>query len=358
MRGGEKALEVICGLYPDAELFTLFHVPGQVSARIERLKPRTSLVQWLPLARRYYRHYLPLFPFLIEQFDFDPFDLVISTSHCAAKAVVTPGRTRHLCYCHSPMRYAWDQYPAYFGPQRLGAFRSRAIRPIIAALARWDARTADRVDRFLANSHHVARRIGRYYNRAATVVYPPVDTAFYHPHDAGAEDYFLMVSALVPYKRIDIAIRACTMLGAPLRIVGQGPELRRLTQMAGPTIEFMGSRPDGEIRDLYRGARALLLPGEEDFGIAPVEAQACGRPVVALARGGALETVEDGVSGVLVADASVEAFVAGLERIEQMTFDPTVIRQSAERFSRAHFADAVRAHATDALTAPPEAARW
>ncbi len=358
MRGGEKALEVICEQYPDAELFTLFHVPGQVSPRIERLEPRSSIVQWLPFARRYYRHYLPLFPFVVEQFDFDPFDLVISTSHCAAKSVVTPGRTRHLCYCHSPMRYAWDQYHAYFGAQRLGAFRSRAIRPVVAALARWDARTASRVDRFLANSHHVAGRISRYYNRAATVVYPPVDTAFYHPGNLGVGEYFLMVSALVPYKRIEIAIRACGMLGAPLRIVGQGPELRRLTQIAGPTVEFMGPRPDGDIRDLYRGARALLLPGEEDFGIAPVEAQACGRPVVALGRGGALETVQDGVSGVLVAETSAAAFADGLERVQQTSFDPTVIRQRAERFSRPRFADEMRTHVKDALSAPPETARW
>jgi len=358
MRGGEKALEVLCEQFPKATLFTLFHVPGQVSPRIERLRPRVSLIRWLPMARRYYRYYLPLFPFAIEQFDFDEYDLVISTSHCAAKAVVTPGRTPHLCYCHSPMRYAWDQYEAYFGAQRFGRWRARAVRPVIAALARWDARTANRVDRFLANSQHVARRIDRYYGRAATVVYPPVDTTFYQPSGADIEDYFLMVSALVPYKRVELAIRACNLLAAPLRIVGQGPEHSRLMQVAGPTVEFLGARPDGEIRELYRRAIALVLPGEEDFGIAPVEAHACGRPVVALARGGALETVEDGVNGFLVADDSPEAFADALERVRAEPFDVEAIRDSALRFSRARFAENIVAHVTDTLNATPEALRW
>jgi hypothetical protein len=184
MRGGEKVLEVLCDLYRDADLFTLVHVPGSVSPLIERRRLRTSLIQRLPLADRHYRHYLPLFPFAVEWFDLDAFDLVISTSHCAAKAVVKPGRARHLCYCHTPMRYAWDQFDAYFGPARAGRLGSRALRPVLAALARWDAATAHRVDRFVANSRHVADRIRRYYNRSASVVYPPVDTTFFHPDGA------------------------------------------------------------------------------------------------------------------------------------------------------------------------------
>jgi len=358
MRGGEKALEVLCERYPKATLFTLFHARGQVSAQIERLRPRRSVVQWLPMARRYYRQYLPLFPFVIEQFDLDAYDLVISTSHCAAKSVVVPGRGRHLCYCHSPMRYAWDQYSAYFGPERLGRLRSRAVRPLVAALARWDARTAGRVDRFVANSRHVARRIGRYYNRRAAVVYPPVDTAFYHPDDTTPGDYFLMVSALVPYKRIDVAIQACEMLGARLRIVGQGPEHARLRSLAGDQVEFLGRLPDEQVRAQYRSAAAVLLPGEEDFGIAPVEAQACGRPVVALARGGALETVEPGVSGILVAQDTPEAFADGLEAARRTPFDPAAIRTRALRFSRERFAAAIEAHIQETLGAPAEAVRW
>jgi glycosyltransferase involved in cell wall biosynthesis len=358
MRGGEKALEVLCEKYPTATLFTLFHTKGRVSPVIERLRPRSSILQSLPLAGRYYRHFLPLFPFAIEQFDLDSYDLVISTSHCAAKSVVVPGRTPHLCYCHSPMRYAWDQYDSYFGPQRLGALRSRAIRPVIAALARWDARTATRVDRFLANSKHVARRIGRYYNRRAAVVYPPVDTTFYYPDDSVLGDYFLMVSALVPYKRVEVAIQACGMIGAPLRIVGQGPELARLQRMAGPTVEFLGALPDAEIRRLYLGAQALLLPGEEDFGIAPVEAQACGRPVVALARGGALETIEHEVTGILVTQDSPDAFAEGLEAVRRASFDPDAARTRALRFSREQFAQSIEAHVRDTMTAPTDRLRW
>jgi glycosyltransferase involved in cell wall biosynthesis len=177
----------------------------------------------------------------IEQFDLDPYDLVISSSHCAAKAVVAPGRARHLCYCHSPMRYAWDQFDAYFGPARAGRFASRWVyRPALARLARWDASTADRVHRFVANSAHVAGRIRRYYNRLATIVYPPVDTIFFHPADVPPGSHFLIVSALVPYKRIELAMAACDRLGAPLRIVGDGPDRARLDAQAGRNVEFVG----------------------------------------------------------------------------------------------------------------------
>ena len=196
-----------------------------MSEPLERQSARQSFVQWLPAAPRHYRQYLPLFPTAIEQFDFDPYDLVISTSHCAAKSVVVPGRARHVCYCHSPMRYAWDQFDSYFGEAQVGRLRSRLLRPVLARLARWDRDTASRVDRYVANSHYVAGRIRRYYNRGSTVVYPPVDTAFYRPDPARSpEPFFLVVSALVPYKRVDVAIRACRAAGAALTIVGKGPE--------------------------------------------------------------------------------------------------------------------------------------
>src|SRR6185503_11130842 len=251
-------------------------------------------LQKLPFARTQYRKLLPLFPTAIEQFDLDAYDLVISSSHCAAKAVVAPGRARHICYCHSPMRYAWDQFDAYFGPARVGGFASRWVyAPMLKRLARWDAATASRVGRFVANSQHVAGRIRRYYNREATIVYPPVDTTFYHPDTTPPGQHFLIVSALVPYKRIDVAIDAARRVGATLRIVGDGPDRARLERHAnGPSttpgarpVEFLGRATDDAIRDEYRRALAVVLPGEEDFGIVPVEAQACGRPVVALARG-------------------------------------------------------------------------
>ena len=225
MRGGEKALELLCEAYPSADLFTLFHVPGSVSPVIERLRPRTSVLQKLPGMRRFYRYCLPLFPAAIEQFDLDRYDLIISTSHCAAKAVVKTGKARHLCYCFTPMRYAWDQFDAYFGEGRIGTTKNRALRPVLRALARWDAATAGRVDRYVAISQHVASRIRRYDNRDADVIYPPVETGFFSPDDTVArENFLLIVSALVPYKRIDVAIEASRLSNMPLRIVGDGPE--------------------------------------------------------------------------------------------------------------------------------------
>jgi glycosyltransferase involved in cell wall biosynthesis len=313
MRGGERVLELLCGLFPDADIHALFHHRGSVSATIERHRVRTSFLQHLPLAKTHYRSYLPLYPFAIERFDLDAYDFVVSSSHCAAKAVVPSGRARHLCYCHSPMRYAWDQFEAYFGPARVGRIASRWFyRPLLASLARWDASTAGRVHRFVANSQHVAGRIRRYYNRQATIVYPPVDTVFFHPSASPRARHFLIVSAFVPYKRIDIALDACRRIGAPLRIIGDGPDRARLERAAGPDVQFLGRLADDQVRDEYRQALAVILPGEEDFGIVPVEAQACGCPVVALGRGGALETVIDRDTGMLFPELSVESLAGEL----------------------------------------------
>ena len=361
MRGGEKVLEALCELYPDADIFTLLHVPGSVNATIERHCIRTSFVQRLPLAASKYRWYLPFFPAAVEQFDLDGYDLVISSSHCAVKAVVPRGAAWHISYSHSPMRYAWDQFDAYFGPARVGAVASRWLyRPILARLARWDAATAHRVHRFVSNSNHVAGRIRRYYNRDATTVYPPVDTAFYQPDHTAPGAHFLIVSALVPYKRLEIAIDACARAGAPLRIVGEGPlrsELERRAASRGSQVEFLGWQAPEQIRDEYRRATAVLLPGEEDFGIVPVEAQACGRPVVALARGGALETVRHDETGVLVAEPTAEAFAAALERLGRMRLDPARLRANAERFSRDRHLAQMRA-VIDETLAEPQGRRW
>jgi len=344
MRGGEKVLEVVCGLYPDADIHTLFHWRGSVSPTIERHRIHTSFLQHMPWARSQYRRYLPLFPTAIEQFDLDGCDLVISSSHCAAKGVVAPGRARHVCYCHSPMRYAWDQFDAYFGPERVGAVASRWLyRPVLSRLARWDAATAHRVHRFIANSRHVAARIRRYYNREATIVYPPVDTVFYQPADVSPESHFLIVSAFVPYKRIEIAIDACRRIGAPLRIVGDGPDRERLQRLAGSDVTFLGALPDEQLRSEYQRARALIMPGEEDFGIVPLEASACGRPVVALSRGGAAETVVPGITGTLVDELSPGAFGDAIAHTLDRSFDRGAIRAHAERFSRQRFADEMAA---------------
>jgi len=351
MRGGEKVLEALCELYPHAPVFTMVHVPGTESPVIARHRIRASPLSRLPGVARYYRHLLPLFPAAAETFDLDAFDLVLSSSHCAVKSAVRPGRAVHLSYCHTPMRYVWDQREAYFGPRRLGRAGAAALRPVLAWLARWDAGTASRVDRYLANSQHVARRIARYYNRRADVVHPPVDTGFYRPDGRPAGDFALAVSALAPYKRLDIAVDACRLAGVTLRVVGWGPEEARLKAASGGSVELLGTRSDEEIRELYRASGVVLLPGEEDFGIVPLEAQACGRPVVAAAAGGALETVVDGVTGVLVEPGSAEAMAEGIRRALGARFDPATLRQHAEAFGRERFKARVAAIADETLAA-------
>jgi glycosyltransferase involved in cell wall biosynthesis len=313
MRGGEKVLEVLCERFPEADVFTLVHVAGSVSGTIERHRIRTSFVQRLPGSRRYYRYYL------------------------------RPEGARHLCYCLTPMRYAWDQFDAYFGRERIGRIGSAVMRPVMNRLARWDRATANRVDRYVAISHYVAGRIRRYYNREASVVYPPVDTDFFCPDDSASERYALVVSALVPYKRIDVAIEACARVGVPLKIVGDGPERPSLQRRFGARAEFLGRRSNEDVLELYRRAAVVLLPGEEDFGIVPVEAQACGRPVVALGRGGATETVRPGETGLLVEDTSVESFAESVDAALRHSFDRTVIRRHAERFGRVRFGDEMEA---------------
>jgi glycosyltransferase involved in cell wall biosynthesis len=373
MRGGEKALEVFCELFPAADLFTLVYLKGTVTPVIERRLVRKSPIHWLPLAGKLYRQYLPLFPMAIEQFDLDAYDLVISTSHCAAKSVVVTGRARHLCYCLTPMRYAWDQFDAYFGPDRVGTLPSALLRPVLAGLARWDRATEGRVHRYLAISQYVARRIALYYNRQSTLVYPPVDTEFYclasdealtavpstrSPNQPVADSpHFLVVSALVPYKRVDLAMLAARRAGVRLTVIGSGPERQHLEHLAGDGIELAGWRTDEEIRDWYRTCTATILPGEEDFGIVPVEAQACGRPVVALGRGGALDTVIDGETGVLVGDTSVESLAAALQRAAATRWQPARIRAHAETFSRQRFVTAIEQVVDDTMRAPA-GQRW
>jgi len=364
MRGGEKALEVFCEIFPDADLFTLVYLPGTTSPLIERRTVKRSAIQWLPFAGKLYRQYLPLFPIAVEQFDLDPYDLVISTSHCAAKSVVVTGRARHLCYCLTPMRYAWDQFDAYFGPERVGKAGSAVLRPILASLARWDRATEGRVHRYLAISQYVARRIALYYNRESTLVYPPVDTEFYTPDPAGSapaasptKPRFLVVSALVPYKRVDLAMMAARHAGVGLTVIGNGPERANLERLTGDGIELKGWMSNDEILEQYRSCVAAILPGEEDFGIVPVEAQACGRPVVALGRGGALDTVIDGETGVLFADTTVESLAASLTRAASIQWDAAKIRRHAERFSRARFVSEIQ-HIVDDTLSAPAGQRW
>jgi len=349
MRGGEKVLEAIAAIYPEADIYTLVHVKGSVSPLIESRRIRASFIQRLPGAARYYRHYLPLFPMAVEQFDLGGYDLVISISHCAAKAVICGPRTRHLCYCLTPMRYAWDQFDEYFGAHRTGRAGEAAYRQVMSWLARWDAATAARADRFVAISHYVASRVARYYARQADVVYPPVDTGFFSPDGSEPKAQALVVSALVPYKRIDLAIEACARADVPLRVIGDGPELARLRRLAGPGVTFTGWVSGEDIRSAYRQAGVVLLPGVEDFGIVPLEAQACGRPVVAVAEGGALETVVDGVTGTLVPGRSPDGWAGAIRRTLDAKLPGEPIRRHALKFGRERFAAEIRAEADRVL---------
>ena len=338
MRGGEKVLEVFCELFPDAPIYTLLHVPGSVSPIIERHRIETSFVQRLPKVATTYRHYLPLFPTAIESFNFAGYDLILSSSHCVAKGVIPHAGTKHISYVHTPMRYVYEMYDQYFGPQHMGRLK-RCIIPFFANYLRmWDVATAGRVDHFVANSENVRRRIQRHYRRDATVIWAPVDTQRLTLSEK-SDDYYLVVSALVPYKRVDLAVAAAAKLGRRLVIVGMGPERSALEKLAGPNVKFLGWQSDEQVRDWYAGCRALLFPGEEDFGIVPLETQACGKPVIAFGRGGALETVADGETGLFFAEHTVGALAAAMTRLEQQRdrFVPAKIRAHAMKFDRAVF---------------------
>ena len=342
MRGGERGLEVFCELFPDAPLYTLVHVPGSVSSVIERRRIVTSFVQRLPGAASHYRRYLPLFPAAVRGFDLADHDLVISLSHCAAKAVPRPPGALHLSYCFSPMRYVWDLYDDYFG-SRAGLAVRAVMPPIAAALRAWDRRTGG-VDGFVAISQHIAERIRRVYGRSADVIHPPVDTARFRPA-ARPDDFYLVVAALVPYKRIDLAVAAANRLRRRLLVVGSGPEARRLRAQAGPTVEFVGWRPDAEVADLYARCRAVLFPAVEDYGIVPLEAAAAGRPTIALARGGALETMiglgrlDAAPTAVFFDEQSEDALTQAILEFEaaEHRFDPAALRARALEFDTAVF---------------------
>jgi glycosyltransferase involved in cell wall biosynthesis len=343
MRGGEAVLEAIASLFPQAPIFTLLHVAGSVSPALELHPIHASFLQRVPGVARHYRRLLPLFPAAVEDFDLGGFDLVISSSHCAAKGVIPPPGSYHLCYCHTPMRYAWDQEHAYF-PRRRG-LRARLRGLALTALRAWDVAASARVDRFLANSRFVAERIRRFYGREARVLPPPVDADFFSPaategESAGTEGgpYVLAVAALARYKRLDLAIEACRRLGLELRVVGTGPEWSTLKRLAGSGVRFLGRVDRERLRSLYRGALCLVQPGIEDFGIAPVEALACGTPVVALGRGGVLDVVEDGVHGVLYQEQeSASAVAEAIDSRRRIRFNPLDLRRRAEAFSIMRF---------------------
>jgi glycosyltransferase involved in cell wall biosynthesis len=344
MRGGEKCLEVACRRWPEAPLYTLLHQPGSVTPIVEDRPLRTSFLQRLPGVERYYRYLLPLMPLAVH-WQIPPADLLLSFSHCVAKAVQPPPDVPHVCYCFTPMRYAWHMRRSYFRDARAGLVTQMRDR-LLAALRDWDRATAGRVTHFVAISRTVRQRIQDCYGRDSTVIYPPVDTDFYYPAPVAREDFYLVVSACAPYKRLDLAVEACKQLGRQLVVIGSGQDEKRLRALAGPTITFLGWQPDEVIRDHLRRCRAFLFPGEEDFGIVPLEANACGAPVIAFDRGGATETLHGlghsrEPTALFFAEQSSDCLVAAIEHFEEHrdAFDPAAARQQALHFNPRRFAD-------------------
>jgi glycosyltransferase involved in cell wall biosynthesis len=342
MRGGEKCLEVLCELFPDAPIYTLLHMKGAMSPLIESREIHTSFIQHFPFVEQKYRTYLPLFPFAIQSFDFSQFDVLISMSHCVAKGAMPRPGALHLCYCFTPMRYVYEMYDEYFGKNQAGILTRTAMALLAPMLRLWDRSTASRVDHFVAISDHIRKRIARHYRRDAEIIFPPVDIERFRISERD-DGYYLIVSALVPYKKVDLAINAFNNNGGRLVIVGRGPDEEKLRRLAHSNIEFVGWKDDSELAALYGGCTALVFPGEEDFGIVPLEAMASGKPVIAYGKGGALETVEDGISGVFFNEQTVTALEDAVHRAARIRFDPLRINSRAIQFSRSIFKKKLKA---------------
>ncbi len=342
MRGGERCLELIGKEFPKAELYTLLYRPELISEPIRSRTVHTSGLQRIPGFREHYRWFLPLFPMAIESFRVpDGTDLILSTSHCVAKGLRKPAGAKHLCYCFTPMRYAWSMQDDYFGRNPL---KRAALDVVLSRLRAWDKKASAGVDQFVAISHYVKARIQTFYGREASVVYPPVATDYFTPDGRGSHDGFdLVVSALVPYKRVDLAVKAYSQTGFPLKVSGVGTDMEALQKIAAPNVEFLGRVPDEGVRELYRRCRFLVFPGKEDFGIVPLEAQACGKPVLAFGEGGLLETVVPDQTGVFFPKQTPEALAEVVERAETLAWDAAAIRHHAEGFSETRFLEGLRA---------------
>ena len=351
-RGGEKVLDLLCELLPESDLYTIIHVPGSTTPRIDERRIVSSWLSRLPGVRHYYRWLIPLMPSAAASFRLSGYDLVFAVSHSVAHGVhVAPG-TRFIVYCNTPMRYAWRTMENYFPTGGRLDPRYWALKAIRIPLQVWDRRAASRVTEYIANCHNVAQRIRECYGRESDVIYPPVDTEYYHPMDLPRGDFYLWAGALAPYKRLDLAVEAFRRLERPLVVIGDGQDFSKARSKAPSHIRFLGWQPDEVLRQHYATCRALVFPGEEDFGIVPLEAQACGTPVIAYARGGALETVldveaggqENAATGILFKEPTPESLVEAVLKFERVEghFNRAEMRRNALRFSREKCRDALR----------------
>ena len=331
MGGADRVVQVIHDIFPSAPIFTLVYNQQTMPDAFRSMDIRPSFIQRLPFARSHHRAYLPLYPLAAEQFDLSSFDVVISSSHCCAHFVLTRPDAFHVCYCHTPMRYAWDMRQGYL--RTLPRLARPAAALLLSLMRQWDYVSAQRVDRFLANSNAVRRRIEKHYRRQAHVLFPPVDVEFFLPApEQQPGDYFFIMGRHVPYKRVDLAIAAFNLLGLPLLVAGTGPETARLARMARPNVHFLGAISNDDARHYMAHCKAFIHPQEEDFGITAVEAQACGRPVIAFGRGGALDTVINGVTGTYFTEQTPDALAEAVSGFDQRQFDPATIRQHAMSF--------------------------
>lgn len=343
MRGGEKVLEALCEMYPEADIYTHVYVPDMVSETIRKHRVVPTFINRLPRAPRMYKTYLPLMPLALEQLDLRDYDLILSSESGPAKGIIAPPHAVHVCYCHTPMRYIWNMFHDYRASA--GSLARLAMPSLAHYLRLWDVASAARVDSFVANSATVADRIRRYYGLDAKVIHPPVDTSAFSPCPASElGDYYLMAGELVSYKRPDLAVRAFNELKLKLVVIGGGEMLSEIRRLAGPTVSVLGPQPFEALKHHYARCRALIFPGEEDFGMVPVEAMASGRPVLAFGRGGATETVATDVTGLFFDEQTIDAISNCIARFERMSFEPEAIVAHAQQFGREPFIRKMRSH--------------
>lgn len=339
--GAERVVGYLHEAFPEAPIYTSFYLNEAMPEIFMRMDIRTSFMQNLPGIKKHFKKYLPLYPYAMESFDLSAYDVILSSSSAWAKGIKKPKSSCHICYCHSPMRFVW-MYEDYTKKESFGAAVKLFLPILLDRIKKWDLETNSRVDYFIANSKTTADRIKRFYGRDSDIIYPPVDTSVFKPYNVKTGDYYLIVSRLNSYKKIDLAVSAFNKLGVPLYVIGFGPDENRLKSMAGTNIKFLGKLGDAEIIKYYSECRALILPGVEDFGLTPVEAQACGRPVLAFRGGGALETVVEGESGLFFDKQTEESLIDTIKMFERSHFDSDIIRQNALRYDKEVFKDKIR----------------